>query len=318
MGLTIRDLARICGVNASTVSRALRDDPRITPATREKVRQAARASGYRPNLTARNLAAGRTNSIWLFLGSLENAIERTPAIHLSRLFRDAGYDLQLVLHNGEPEVLRRLLRKLSQRMADGAILIPPDHAERWRDELPSPAGLPLLFLDRWLPDAGFPVVTTANGEAARQLAERCYQAGARFFVVWFAPSNPVSQCRRDAVCDWLDRMNLPYCTTADFTPDGMLRHGTVPVAVLSSNGSDSTRRLRNYFGAELERYRVLGGFFDAWDSPNKDCYERIFVCRQDFRGLAAQCAEVMVPWLKNGCPPATQRFEVPAEPIIEI
>jgi LacI family transcriptional regulator len=45
----MNDVARSAGVHASTVSRALRDDPRITPAQRAKIRRAAQALGYRAN-----------------------------------------------------------------------------------------------------------------------------------------------------------------------------------------------------------------------------------------------------------------------------
>ena len=42
-------VARRAGVHAATVSRALRDDPRITPAQRRKVRRCAEELGYRTN-----------------------------------------------------------------------------------------------------------------------------------------------------------------------------------------------------------------------------------------------------------------------------
>lgn len=52
--ITTRDLARHLDVSHSTVARALRNDPRITPATRERVVKAAKALGYRrdPKLSA--------------------------------------------------------------------------------------------------------------------------------------------------------------------------------------------------------------------------------------------------------------------------
>ena len=46
---TSRDVAAAAGVNQSTVSRALRNDPKIRPALREKIQQCARDLGYRPN-----------------------------------------------------------------------------------------------------------------------------------------------------------------------------------------------------------------------------------------------------------------------------
>ncbi len=53
--VTLQDLADTLGVARSTVSRALRDDPQISPTTRHHVRRLARDLGYHPNAAARAL-----------------------------------------------------------------------------------------------------------------------------------------------------------------------------------------------------------------------------------------------------------------------
>lgn len=55
--VSLRDLARKVGVSHTTVSLALRNSPRITPALRKRVCAAARASGYQPDATVSNLMA---------------------------------------------------------------------------------------------------------------------------------------------------------------------------------------------------------------------------------------------------------------------
>lgn len=56
---TMTDLAARLGISTSTVSRALRNDPRISAAMRERVRAAARDSGYVPNPLVSALMASR-------------------------------------------------------------------------------------------------------------------------------------------------------------------------------------------------------------------------------------------------------------------
>ena len=46
---SLKDLAKECGVSVATVSKALNDQPDISPATRERVRAAAHRMGYLPN-----------------------------------------------------------------------------------------------------------------------------------------------------------------------------------------------------------------------------------------------------------------------------
>ncbi len=55
------DIARRAGVHASTVSRALRDDPRITPEQRDLIRRTAQALGYRANPLVAALMSARRN-----------------------------------------------------------------------------------------------------------------------------------------------------------------------------------------------------------------------------------------------------------------
>lgn len=52
---TIKDVAKMCGVGVSTVSRAINDHPDINPETKERIMDAIRESGYVPNDSARNL-----------------------------------------------------------------------------------------------------------------------------------------------------------------------------------------------------------------------------------------------------------------------
>ena len=46
---SIREIARSLGLSHTTVSEALRDSPRVNPATRKRVQKAAKSVGYRPN-----------------------------------------------------------------------------------------------------------------------------------------------------------------------------------------------------------------------------------------------------------------------------
>ena len=62
---TINDIARIAGVSKKTVSRVINDSPKLTPATRDKVKAVIAEVGYVPNPQARALALGRNFLIGL-------------------------------------------------------------------------------------------------------------------------------------------------------------------------------------------------------------------------------------------------------------
>ncbi|CAL9597567.1 LacI family DNA-binding transcriptional regulator [Streptomyces pilosus] len=69
---TSRDVARAAGVSQAAVSLVLGDKwrGRVAEATAERVREAARTLGYRPNLAARNLRLGRTRTVLLVVPAL--------------------------------------------------------------------------------------------------------------------------------------------------------------------------------------------------------------------------------------------------------
>lgn len=72
MAATLSDVAAIAGVSIKTVSNVIHDYPHIRPATKQRVLDAIEATGYRPNLTARNLRTGRTGVISLVVPTLRN------------------------------------------------------------------------------------------------------------------------------------------------------------------------------------------------------------------------------------------------------
>lgn len=70
--MTMADLARIAGVSAMTVSRALRDSPLVNDETRARIQAVAREHGYSLNVSARNLRMRRSYTISVI-------VEMTPS-----------------------------------------------------------------------------------------------------------------------------------------------------------------------------------------------------------------------------------------------
>lgn len=69
---TIKDIARICNVGISTVSRAINDDPGINKNTRERILKVIEEYHYVPNNSARNLKMTESNTIALLIKGIDN------------------------------------------------------------------------------------------------------------------------------------------------------------------------------------------------------------------------------------------------------
>jgi LacI family transcriptional regulator len=63
MSITIKDVAKKVGVTPTTVSMVMRDDPRISKETKDKVLQAVKELNYYPNYIGQSLVKGKTNTI---------------------------------------------------------------------------------------------------------------------------------------------------------------------------------------------------------------------------------------------------------------
>src|SRR5258707_3563513 len=64
---TMRDVARVAGVSAKTVSRVFNDDPHVTEETRDRVRWAMQKLNYVPNMLARSFRTGADAAVGLAL-----------------------------------------------------------------------------------------------------------------------------------------------------------------------------------------------------------------------------------------------------------
>ena len=98
--VTIADLARALGMDKSSVSLALRDSPRISEATRSRVRHAATEQNYSPNWAAKQLAGSAEREIGLIMPATFDCLVHPPVASttqaLARLTARRGLTLNLI------------------------------------------------------------------------------------------------------------------------------------------------------------------------------------------------------------------------------
>lgn len=70
--ITIKDIAKMCGVGVSTVSRAMNNHPDINPETKKKIMDTIAQYDYIPNNSARNLKRSESNTIAVLVKGIDN------------------------------------------------------------------------------------------------------------------------------------------------------------------------------------------------------------------------------------------------------
>lgn len=93
--VTIKDIARICGVGVSTVSRAINDNPGINPATKEKVLRVIKENNYVPNNSARNLKRSETETIAVLVKGINNSFFSPMITEFERIIQEKKYTFVL-------------------------------------------------------------------------------------------------------------------------------------------------------------------------------------------------------------------------------
>jgi len=72
--ITIKDIAKAAGVSHTTVSRALNDNPAISPATRARIQDLARNMGYTPSAVAQSLLSQRTRTVGMVVTTIADRL----------------------------------------------------------------------------------------------------------------------------------------------------------------------------------------------------------------------------------------------------
>ncbi|GAA3378026.1 LacI family DNA-binding transcriptional regulator [Streptomyces sannanensis] len=178
---TSRDVAREAGVSQAAVSLVLGDKwrGRVSETTAERVREAARELGYRPNLAARNLRLGRTRTALLVVPALTNEFFARVYQGASDVAAEHGFGVVLYRSPiGEgpakdpfPSARAALDGIIASSMATDAL-----SAIRGTD-------LPLVMLDSDPDDTGAAAhVNVDLADGMRQLTEHLLELGHRRFA----------------------------------------------------------------------------------------------------------------------------------------
>ncbi|WP_446902598.1 LacI family DNA-binding transcriptional regulator [Burkholderia sp. YIM B11467] len=127
--VTLAEVARRANVTAATVSNVLRNPQKVKPATVERVMAVIRELGYRPNLTARALAEGRTSTLALMLSNITNPFYPEFVLAAEREARKRGHYLLVSNTDDDPAITRNYLERIAGTLAAGAIVMSTSLAE---------------------------------------------------------------------------------------------------------------------------------------------------------------------------------------------
>jgi LacI family transcriptional regulator len=150
--ITIHHLARELKISASTVSRALNDNDRISEETRKRVQQKAIEMGYRPNVLAANLRSKRSMTIGVVVPRIDRYFFSSAISGIEDYAWTKGFSVIISQSNDLLIKEANCVRTLYNNRVDGLIIsisMQTDDDKHLR--LFSDRNIPILFFDRFCP-----------------------------------------------------------------------------------------------------------------------------------------------------------------------
>jgi DNA-binding LacI/PurR family transcriptional regulator len=221
------DIARLAGVSASTVSRALAGSPLVAIPKREEIVRLARERGYVVNTTARNLRLQRTQTIGVVIPlghetgqPLSDPFFMEMIGHLADAITERGYGM--FLRKVLPPMDDWLAELVGSHRADGLIII-GQSTEHEAIESVAATYRPLVVWGGHLPHQSYCTVGTDNVAGARAATEHLLRGGRRRIVFVGDPAVPEVGLRQEGYRQALERAGLlldgPHTVPAHLTAE---------------------------------------------------------------------------------------------------
>ncbi len=174
--VTSLDVAKRAGVSRSAVSRVFTPGASVSERTASKVREAASALGYRPNVLARAMLTGKSKIIGLVVAYLDNHFYPTVLELLSEALEREGYHVLVFMAAHSTDDVEDVVSQILDYQVDGLILasvaLSSDLADRCRA-----SGVPVVLFNRKLEAEGELAVVSDNRMGGRLAAEHLISLG---------------------------------------------------------------------------------------------------------------------------------------------
>ena len=309
--LVMSDVAARAGVSHQTVSRVVNGHPNVAPHTRERVEQAIRELGYRPNTAARALVTGSTRTFGFVTVNINQYGPAQTLVGLEQAARAAGYSLSVtVLDDATADAVHQAVERFVAQSVDAVLALATyDAAAEALHQVRAPV----------------PLVTVQSGGAVEEPAVGVDQvAGARLATrhlldlghrtVHHVTGPPDSKEARDRVAGWQAELcaagaPAPPLLSGDWTPSSgyaagrelaaRVRGGEDITAVFLANDQMALGLLAAFHEEGLEAPRDISvvGFDDLPEAPYLT--PPLTTVRQDFAELGRRAVATVLARLRG-------------------
>jgi LacI family transcriptional regulator len=238
--VTVADVARAAKVSKAQAARALGNYGAVSDDVRERVLAAAEELSYRPNELARSMNTGKSNTIGVVVGDIENPHFGLATRGITDTAKKSGYNVILVNTDEEQAAEIDAVQVLLDKRVDGLIVAPASSTETEHLQRVYESGRPLVLLDRAA--NGLPAETVAvnmagiSYEATRYLLDAGHRRIAFITTLKFdSPFSAATQVDSSQISERLDGMGRAFSEKGVAFPHDLVR--------LNAGDADSIRNI---------------------------------------------------------------------------
>ncbi len=248
--ITIKDIAKQCGVGISTVSRAINNHPDINPATRKMVMDVIDQTGFIPNNSARNLKRTDAKCIAVLIKGITNPFFSNMIQIIEQETQNNKYALVIRhVEAGEDEVDVALELEKEKRLR-GIIFLGGrfTHSEEKLNKL----NVPLVFstvgveFTNRVAKSDFSNISVDDRLESKKMTEYLLDSGHRnIAIIAEKPEEPIGRLRVEGYCEAFRERNMEVpvsliCYVQDEVDHYSLENGYITAGKLLSSGKDVT------------------------------------------------------------------------------
>lgn len=176
--ISLKNIADLCGMSESTVSKALKNHPQIKKLTRERIQEIAKKHNYQPNAMVECMQTGRSRTIGIAYNKFNDMFAGGIMQGVHEELHRQGYETIVICWDMIVKKEAELFNKFSRRRVDGMLIFP-------MEKLPSSYYLeqlrnfhnPIVIIDQTWEGNEYNFVGSDNFRGAFMAAEHMIQRG---------------------------------------------------------------------------------------------------------------------------------------------
>lgn len=317
---TINDVADLANVSIKTVSRVLNHEPKVRPATKERVRKAMEMLNYSPNSSARRLAGNRAYLLGLLYDDPGTAYMANIQLGALKACRDDHYDILIFpVDYNDPALPDTIADLVSSVRVDGVLLTPPVcDLESIRKKLHETDAPHVVVSPGSDYDSQWKI-TTNDREVCAQMVHYLAELGhEKIAFVKGASHHHAIENRFEGFLDGMANSNLKvrkaYCVEGENTFESGMTWGhhlmdlvKPPTAIFCANDdmAAGVMKAAHQRGVSIPRDLSVAGFDDV--PLSHQTWPSLTTIRQPTQAMAEAAATLLIERIRGKKPNGTVR-----------